>query len=312
MDHERATTLVPWLLNGSLASDEREQLLLHLRECEDCHAELGDTAATWEVFATHIPSDDLVAWAAGDTVAHPEVVAHHLEVCASCRDDLELLRSDLALEPLAWRKLRRTTPSRGATSWRRAAMALAAVAVLAITTTAVLGWRMVSIDRHAAVQERQLVADVSAVTAERDNLVGTNADLRERVEDLGARLQELASPRLNIPVMELLPRGLVTRGTSSSTVETIPAGVEVVTLLLAAHDLRPVQERALEVRGEGDEILWRGSDLRLSDMRDYTVQLPVDQLPPGNLELRVLGRTGSGWIELDRYRLRLPPRPNAD
>jgi hypothetical protein len=312
MDHERATTLVPWLLNGSLASDEREQLMLHLRECEDCRAELGDTVATWEVFATHIPSADLVAWAAGETVTDPGVLAHHLEVCASCRDDLELLRSDLALEPLTWRGVRRTKPSRAAKSWRRASMALAAVAVLAVATAAILGWRLVSVDRVAGLRQQQLAADVSAVTAERDHLVGETTDLRDQVANLGDRLQALASPRLNIPVIELLPRGLVTRGTASPTVETVPTGVEVVTLLLAAHDLRPVDERALEVRDATENLVWRGSGLRLSEMRDYTVQLPVDQLPPGNLELVVLGRAGSRWIDLDRYQLRLPPRPIAE
>ena len=191
-------------------------------------------------------------------------------------------------------------------------MALAAVAVLAVATTAILGWQVVSIDRSAVVQQRQLATDVSAVTAERDDLAGKNTDLRDRVADLGERLQALASPHLNIPVIELLPRGLVTRGAASPTVETVPPEAHVVTLLLAAQDLRTVDERALEVRGADHEILWRGSDLRLSDMRDYTVQLPVDQLPPGDLELRVLGRTGSRWIELDRYQLRLPPRPNSN
>jgi hypothetical protein len=82
--------------------------------------------------------------------------------------------------------------------------------------------------------------------------------------------------------------------------------------LLAAHDLRPVDERALEVRDATENLVWRGSGLRLSEMRDYTVQLPVDQLPPGNLELVVLGRAGSRWIDLDRYQLRLPPRPIAE
>ncbi|HEX6995115.1 MAG TPA: zf-HC2 domain-containing protein [Gammaproteobacteria bacterium] len=41
-DHELAAALLPWLVNGTLAGDERERVERHVRQCLACRAELAE------------------------------------------------------------------------------------------------------------------------------------------------------------------------------------------------------------------------------------------------------------------------------
>lgn len=59
--------LLPWLLNGSLETAERDEVRGHLATCEACRTALAATREAWEVFDQHIPGADLVSLAWGET-----------------------------------------------------------------------------------------------------------------------------------------------------------------------------------------------------------------------------------------------------
>jgi hypothetical protein len=47
IDHETASGLLPWLVNGTLDADERERVERHVRLCIACRAELTEQHALW-------------------------------------------------------------------------------------------------------------------------------------------------------------------------------------------------------------------------------------------------------------------------
>src|SRR5579864_6170862 len=65
MDCDLAIELLPWLLNGTLETGEREEVLAHLRSCASCREALADTRTAWEIFDWHPETAALVAHASG-------------------------------------------------------------------------------------------------------------------------------------------------------------------------------------------------------------------------------------------------------
>lgn len=138
MDHERARELLPWLANDTLNAEERRPLEEHLASCEECRAEWRETLDAFDAFDAHLPPAVLIERAEGQPSSLPAaVVDRHLEICASCRQELALVeegRQSLEDEepeqrPAAvWPPPRRMVPA----AWRTAAMAatVTAVAVL--------------------------------------------------------------------------------------------------------------------------------------------------------------------------------------
>lgn len=87
---------LPWLLNKSLPDDRERQLRQHLAGCERCSLELRMVAETGRLFETHPPAQDLALMVMG---AEPlsldrDLVTSHLEECASCRSEVEMIRAD--------------------------------------------------------------------------------------------------------------------------------------------------------------------------------------------------------------------------
>ncbi len=92
MDCQQAAELLPWWMNGSLEAEERRQVDDHLAACASCHHELDETADAWQMMSWHIPSLALAEFAEGlePSGLDRDLVARHLEECASCRAEAEL------------------------------------------------------------------------------------------------------------------------------------------------------------------------------------------------------------------------------
>ena len=100
MNCDDVSELLPWLLNGSLESGEKDEVRRHLATCERCRAALGETREAWTTFDQHLPSEALVALAWGETPSGVDaaVAARHLESCPQCAAELELARMSRQLE----------------------------------------------------------------------------------------------------------------------------------------------------------------------------------------------------------------------
>jgi len=85
--------LLPWFLNGTLDSDERDLVSSHLSDCEACREEMKETRDFARLLDTHVSTLELAAFAHGllPTPAASSNVQAHLEVCSSCADELSML-----------------------------------------------------------------------------------------------------------------------------------------------------------------------------------------------------------------------------
>jgi len=134
MDCDHAIERLPWLLNGTLAPAERHEVEAHAAECPRCRAALAETRSAWEVFAQHVASDDLVAYAADEPTAVPRgTVERHLASCPECAAEVEMARASRALlenEGVATLSAR---GRRGGTRlWQSSALAAGIVGLIAI------------------------------------------------------------------------------------------------------------------------------------------------------------------------------------
>lgn len=95
LDPQSAAELLPWLINDSLGHEEAEAVLSHV----EAGALSADLAATGEMFwltEQHVPSLTLAEFALGLPLVglSREEVKAHVDVCASCREELALIQAD--------------------------------------------------------------------------------------------------------------------------------------------------------------------------------------------------------------------------
>jgi hypothetical protein len=136
-----AVELLPWLLNGSLDENERERVVAHVAGCPSCQCELTETVRAWGLFTRHVPTLELAKYAHGlpTTGIDCGSLERHLNLCGSCRQELEGIRSDRivpvtagqarAADPVPPRG-RRSGAARRRASWRVLAVAASLGAVL--------------------------------------------------------------------------------------------------------------------------------------------------------------------------------------
>jgi len=175
---EDAIERLPWFLNGTLTHEERVSLLSHLESCEPCRLALSETRTAWQIFSQHIPPEQLLAWAGGEASGgEDEVRARHLETCAQCAADLELVRMSRRLveaDGIALLPTQRSA-ARGDLWWRRSAMAAGLAAVVMgggwLVTAARVGQLSTQLTRQplasGAAQSNLAVVTLSAGGAER-------------------------------------------------------------------------------------------------------------------------------------------------
>ena len=176
LDGQQAVELLPWLVNGSLDGAEIEALGSELAQLDgkvdsevdgDFAAELAATGEMLWITEQHIPTLALTEYAlgleagelGGPELGGPELggpdltreeIELHLEGCAACRAELELIRADesesehapeeaTVLDFTAARRRRIAGPAKQpAPAWRRLALAAA-------LATAVVGALLVQV-----------------------------------------------------------------------------------------------------------------------------------------------------------------------
>lgn len=299
MECEAVRERLPWLLNRSLQPDERAAVESHLAGCPGCRAELAETRRAAGLFDTHLPPSTLVdlAWDRPLVAFDAGTVRRHLDGCASCADELELLRES-----------RRTAesdqaPFRLAPSVMRP-LALAASLVLAFA----VGGRLerARFERDSGGPRRELgelSARLATAAAEADRLRAAEGELRRRLDALG-------TPMANLPVVELLPGRGDQRSAAAAgggNVVVVPRGAAYVALVLST-EARRRGPLAVELRASSGDVLWRAEGLLPGPLGAYTLGVPAERLPEGTASLVILGeKAGTRPLEVFELQVRRQP-----
>jgi Putative zinc-finger len=315
MTCDHAIELLPWLLNGSLAAGERDEVWHHLETCERCRQTLAETREAWSVFAQHLPSQDLVALAWGE--APSEAVEEHLASCPRCAAELELARMSRRLEEednIVLFPAAKPRPA-AAPSWsRRVAVAAGLAAVVAAS-----GW-IYEARQASGLSERLARRETPAPAAPRQQPSGESSALRDQVGRLEGQVKQLlglqqenekqvAAAQDQIAQLEreraLLARpqatamidlgsGDVVREGGAAAAEKTLKVDQFVTLLLPARDDGTSGERRAEIVDSSGKVVWQAAKLPVT--QDYvSLVLPPHSLPQGHYTLLLSGRP-ERWI----------------
>ena len=275
------------LLKGALAPAQRVEIESHLAGCSACRAEWEDTRLGAALFDSHVPSEAIVAlaWDRSPAGLDPHLARRHLEGCLDCREDLALTRESVAREA-ASRVLPPVPSARARIPGWTAAAGLAAAAAVAFAAGLGRGSRRAEQElARAEVARRAAVESAVRSSEESTRLRGVETDLR-------ARLERLATPRVNLPLIELLPGSSRMRDRSSPEPE-LALGPEdaLAALVLSAPTNGGL--RAAELSDEKGRVLWRGSGLRASPLGGYVIGVPTEILPEGRLSIVLFPETGA-------------------
>jgi len=296
MDCTTVSELLPWLLNGTLDPEQRQDLDKHLAGCLSCRAGLGDVAESWELFASHPPPALLIAWAVREKTVDEEDLAEHVAQCSACNEEVGLIQQSQSLDAFVPPRTPDTIGAAALRWWRRAAIA---ATVVACASLGALVASRIGILGSPQLAER-------ARTAQRQELRATTAKLEAlaaEVERLSRVADELSLPRANLPVLELLPDSFTLRG-GAAPLTAVPQSA-AVTLILATRTEDVWERYRLRLlRADGSEI-WRTDQLVRQSTDDFTLLLPTVTFEAGTLSLRLDGLHEGHWSELETFSLQV-------
>jgi anti-sigma factor RsiW len=332
MTCEQAIELLPWLLNGTLEPQEREEVRQHLRTCERCREALPETQTAWRLFDEHLPTEALVALAYGETPAglDPASAEQHLASCAQCAAELELARmsrrledeENVALFPGATSRQVRGEESR---SWRSAALAAGLAGVVALS-----GWvhsaRQLDLtsDRLAAAARETggraeapatppPVAAGSGDQALRQQLAAAQAQM-ERLETLQkqsdeavtqaqqqlAQIQKERGPRINSFTEDL---GNPDAVRAEASREQVPADRDAHLLLQKSKDEGLPESREIQILDQAGKVVWQDTGLIPDKHGSYSLGWPAGFLAPGQYTVQLFTQEGGKRVPRERWEI---------
>lgn len=304
--------LVPFLLNGSLDTDERIALMKHLRTCTPCRAELLDAAFVWAATDSHPPADVLIEYGAGRAILdYPrDVLEAHLASCQICNDSVVALEQ-FDLTPAANEShLARTSPG-----------GFADAATVAPDSTD-SEESLAAGESTSAEQSRTRVRDSSTRFAPVEQrhrqwlpLVAV-ALFAALATGLLTQLMERRDVAINFETFELLPAEYELRSGSSLREPADGAGFERAPRVQRSGSAGLVLVPADTPRGSGARVVVRQTDgaqvlvldgLEQTQTGDYTLLLPPRRLAAGDyllvLEERAEESADSAWRTLGKYQV---------
>lgn len=131
------------------------------------------------------------------------------------------------------------------------------------------------------------------------------AELRQRVDQLAQSPPAASRPEINVPIIDLDPRGsLRGQGGGAKTVQ-VPASAGLFTCVLNVSGQPSFPDYVLEVRDRHGKLVWRGQGLRRSPYNTFTVALPRSLFPAGQYQLRLYGLRGQRRELVEEYVVRI-------
>ncbi len=296
MTCEQSIELLPWYLNGTLETAERDEVRGHLETCEACRTALAETREAGKIFAQHLPPEALIALAYGERPdgMDPALAERHLDSCPQCAAELELARMSRRLEEddriVIFPAPPPPEPPRENPAWRRSAMAASLVGLIALG-----GWF------HAA--QRSRLAD--GLEARNQAIQLRQAELQTGMKEIQSRFAEFAQPQINTPVTDLRPLHSeeVVRGGPSPEV-ALPERQIVTTILQASPEVRS-PARDVVILDETGKPLWQHSGLKRNDSLEFTITLQPGFLKPGRYTIQLYEKVGGQRVPRESYKIRV-------
>ncbi|MFL6201360.1 MAG: zf-HC2 domain-containing protein [Thermoanaerobaculia bacterium] len=127
-------------------------------------------------------------------------------------------------------------------------------------------------------------------------LSGWVAYLRDQVEDL-------SSPQLNAPILDLQPAGS-TRG-EGLAVQAVPADARLFTVVLSPAGRPAFAEYELEIVDAGGNVVRRDGGLKPNAFGSFSATLSRDLLGPGDFRVRLVGIKDGSRQTVEEYALRI-------
>ncbi len=296
MDCRTAEEMLPWLLNGSLTPERRQELEDHLTHCTECRQAWQETKAAWAVYGQHLPKQELIEIAEGRKASRDlgEAARQHLASCPECSELLGLLQQ-------GWRDLNPDTSSRprpGRWTWLRPVpLAAGALLLLAALSLGVL-WRQSTI-----LEEDLRVLSQRNEQLEKERLQSSQQldDYESQLADLSANLRDLSSPRVNVLAADAMPRRFAVRsGTGDVQPLQVPAG-QTLLLILNSDRQHALADYEIEILDSRQASVWQASDVRRNPTGDFTLLVPSGFLASGNY--RILVRSKARPSDPEQYDL---------
>jgi hypothetical protein len=316
MNCDDAIELLPWLLNGTLESAERDEVRRHLATCERCRAALDETRQAWTTFDQHLPAEALISLAYGEPPAGVDaaVAERHLASCPQCAAELELARMSrrleedekIALFPAALPLNPAAAPKVDSLPWRAAAIAAGLTAIVASG-----GWfhelrqasSLAQRPTQAAIPpapapapaQTSPAAETGALKQQLDSLAATLQQLQERdksnQEQARGAMTQLAEMQKERGVPHagsvfVLDTQAVVRGgeapEASAPREVHGSSLPSTLLLQAMKDEQGAAGRRAEITDDTGKRLDVQDLLPLNDLGYYALALPAGFLKPGH------------------------------
>ena len=270
------------------------------------------------------PQQDLIEAAGGESSRENRGrIADHLMACSDCAEEYRLLS---ALKPWATDAARAIAPTavrsqRPSLLWP-SLVPYAAAATLLVTTLGLGTWALLlrnENQRLSATLTRPPQGSGGAGVPAAAPSADPTAELRRRLEEAVQRSNQFESqlsglknearpplePQLNVPIVDLEPDAL--RGAAARPVKVValPAGTEIITLVLATTTTnRTFAEYGLEIADRAGSIVWRGAGLRKSPYDTFTIALPRRLIPDGEYRVSLVGIDRGRREVLNRYAIR--------
>jgi anti-sigma factor RsiW len=283
MNCQEAIERLPWWLNGSLESVERREVEEHLQGCTPCREALAETRLAWEIYAQHIPSETLVAFAYDDRPEgfDPVLLERHLTECPQCAAELEMVRSSRLLgehDEIA------VMPQRGAAplqrparvrGWQAAALAASFTSLIAIG-----GWVTSLQQAHQMARGPQSHGGgaAPAILAATNLADLTAADTTVRSTSPTRQAATICSP-----------------GMGSETLALHPGPKDTY------------REHTVKIRQEQGEILGSMALRPRDPLYDYSVIVDCKSLTPGDYTIELYGTDSGTPSRIDTFLFTVNP-----
>jgi molybdopterin converting factor small subunit len=312
MTCDQAIELLPWLLNGTLEAPERHEVLRHLATCDRCREALAETRTTWSAFDQHIPSQDLVALAWGESPSgiDPALAEAHLASCPQCAAELELVRmsrrleeeDNVALFPPV--KPKATTAAAAPRTWRAAAVAASLTAVVAAGGWVYTAQQMSDPSRLAQAPQStpapaappastgepsSLRQEVARLQGQIQQMMGLQQENEKKVADAQSQIAQLEKEReilVQPHAAEIVELDAVVRSGEAGRGTIVRSGV-YSTLLLPARGA--TGKGSAEILDESGKVVLRVGELT-QKLEYYSLVLPPRALSPGRYTVRLSGQ----------------------
>ena len=262
MDCQTVAEQLPWYLNETLDSRERQAVAAHLEACAACRQELEETSFARQVFSSHVPVAVLHEFALSGEVSGWDraLIEDHLGSCPDCDSELALIQK-------SYQSLDTAPPPRASPMPSRALKGLLAAAALTIVFLG-MGWR----STWSELQTQRAGEPVS-----------------------GQETRSLTQPLADYRTLDLFPGELSLRSQGPVSVVLEPGTRGIALTLHSRLEARPGPYR-LEISDRGGQELWRSNPVRQPD-GTFTLILPETFLAEGGLDFRLYPPDGSGPFE---------------